>query len=93
MGKIVVQNGVIAPDRAALQDLLNQIEVANSKNPRLKGMLSEKPDAYFASVGLNEDVRRELLNSAGLSAKASCTFTCITTCWFTDCAITNITIN
>jgi hypothetical protein len=90
MGKIVVQKGVISPDRAALQDLLSQIEVENSKNPRLKEMLRSNPNGYFSSVGLNEDVRRELLNSAGQAAQASCTFTCVTTCWFTDCAITNI---
>ncbi len=87
---ITIKGGTIIPDKAALKKLLSSIKT----DPKKKAAYKKSPNTYLANIGLNQDIRRELLlNEPGgkrFAARAKgCTFTCIfTSCPCTNCCLT-----
>ncbi len=95
MAKISIKQGVIVPDKQAVTSLLLQIGKKIATDKKLARRLKTKPGEILSAMGLNEDIRLELLKASNV-AKVSigCALTCWHTCWFTtincDCTIVTV---
>jgi len=95
MAKIISKEGVIVPDKQAVTALLLQIQSKVATDKKLARRLKAKPAEILSAMGLNEDVRYELLKASNISkASIGCALTCWTTCWVTSisCNCTIVTV-
>jgi hypothetical protein len=91
-GRTGVVKGVLGPNASDATTMVRQFQKDIDCTPRLRASFQEDPNKALAAIGFNEDVRRELISNSRLAAKDSCWFTCVHTCWFSDCLCTRGTI-
>jgi hypothetical protein len=84
-------NGALGPSASVATKMVRQLQRDIERSSRLRETFRKDPSKALAAMGLNEDVRREALRDSGMSAKNSCWFTCVHTCWFSDCLCTKAT--
>jgi hypothetical protein len=87
---IKISQGGLVPDKAALKRVLSHLKTDKKSLAAYK----KSPNQYLADIGLNVDVRREILlnepNGKRFAAKnKKCWWTCVfTACPCTNCCIT-----
>jgi hypothetical protein len=93
MASVKIINGAIAPDHATALAVVSQFVDQLRADPQRLVAFRSNPRGALGALGLNEDIQNEVMVDAATAKEADCLFTCVTTCWFTDCAITNINVN
>lgn len=87
--------GVSYPSLPDFTLVVNDIQLRVSSDPVFAASYFDDNRVHkvLGSYGLSQDVQKEFLQDANRQqAASSCVLTCWSTCWFTDCAITNINI-
>ena len=86
---IKIDKGIVLPDKAALRKIAEHLK----SDPKSLKAFKKSPTKYLADIGLNVDVRRELLkNEPGGGRFAVANRGCRITCVFTACPCTNCCI-
>lgn len=86
--------GVLYPSMADVRAAVERLQKELKSNAKFSQDLKASPRAVLGALGISEDVQTELLSDMALETHAaSCFFSCITTCWFTNCVITSIHIS
>jgi hypothetical protein len=88
-----VNDGIIVPDSATINDVVRRFEQDMNRNPDRKALFKQQPAAYLGTLGLNGDLQREILVDAGVNDVAGLLKACYITCICTSCCITSININ
>jgi hypothetical protein len=88
-----VINGVLVADQGTASQIMSRLVSDIRANASKQAQFQSNPRGFIGAYGLSEDIQNEFLRDSNLDVAQSCTFTCVTTCWFTECAITNITVN
>lgn len=92
MAQHAVIRGIPYPSDQELGEIMQDLQQRIQIDPNIAAAWNDDNQVrnLLGSYGLNEDVQTETLQSANKPAPASkCLLTCITTCWFTSCALTS----
>jgi hypothetical protein len=85
---IRIVGGQIAPDHQAVLTVVHGLLERVRHDSRALAGFRSNPQAWLSALGLNEDVRREVLVDLGVPPE-NCIVTCCTSCLFTDCSLTS----
>lgn len=88
LGRTDVSRGALLPGTLLAKGMVRNFQKQLDTKPKLRTIFEKDPNRALAAYGFSEDFRRELLRDSALSAKDSCWFTCIVTCWCTGCCCT-----
>ena len=91
--KMTISNAIVGLNVDDVKNFATQLNVLLAADRKAQADFTRAPNEFLADRGISLDIRREFLKDAHITDTSPKANVCYVTCWFTNCAITSITVN